>query len=242
MLKLNIVDAVCRLLMITLSVITVYPKCAIGQQHQYDYTLYDAVERHPITLQRYFDWALERYPKADLRKFPLSMWKVDTAKISRILVGQKLPDELLDMPLFITNDAYGRDTTTLRQEMDKEWLILDIWSHTCPPCIHSMNKWEGFLKEPSANFCLLGLFGAYSYQASFETRRKGYQSAQIVGLASSLLIRMFLGPKATLGPSIWIRDGKLFGISNAMALRDQDYIKLFNGELEAIPDYAAWKD
>ena len=218
-----------------------------GEKNTYNLTLFESVvNRRPATVS-FYEKSRARHPKADLIKFPIGFFEIDTTKIKPLFEGDRIQDEVLDMPLWVVNDAYGRDTITLRKEIEKKWLILDIWEEHCGPCIHSMNKWEQLLKQPDANFQLIGLYSSfYPHRAAFETRRKGFQSVQVIGEAAAILSRIFLGANPSLGPSVWIKDGKLFGISQAMTLKEEDYTGILNGQIKAIPsyaipDYARWK-
>jgi hypothetical protein len=212
------------------------PQNADGySKRSYNYSLYDAVKVTPFVNQK----QIERNPKADFIKFPMARYQIDTALVKKIAVGQLLAAEWLDLPLWVVNDEYGRDTLSLRQVSDKEWIILDIWSETCPPCITSMQHWEKRYIDHPDRFTLLGIYPSfYPHQAPYQARKKGFVSTQIIGASAALLMKAFLGEFNTLGPSVWIRSGRLFGISNANKLKEEDYLLLLSGKMNQIREYA----
>ncbi|ERJ61159.1 TlpA family protein disulfide reductase [Sphingobacterium paucimobilis] len=207
----------------------------------YNYTLYDAVIFRPFNHERFYKGALEEYPKADLEKFEIGRYDVDTLKIKQIKIGDKIPDELWDLPLWIVNDYNGRDTTTLRQESDREWLIIDLWADFCGPCIKSMTAWESRFSDQNTNFTLLGNFDTnLTYRAVPSCRRFGYKSTQIIGKSAALLHHLFFWNDRRTGPTLWIKNGQLFGISNAGKLTETEYIDILSGKLAEIPSHAAY--
>ncbi|MDR2281813.1 MAG: hypothetical protein LBE37_01315, partial [Sphingobacterium sp.] len=213
---------------------------AQGSHRPYDFSLYGAVEVRLLTRTQQVEGEKRRYPKVDFNKFPIEIFKVDADRIPKLQVGQLLPDAVLDMPLRVVNDVYGRDTVTLRSCMDRRWIILDIWSESCIPCLASMNHWEE-LSKTDQSFTLLGVYHSfYTHRAMPETRKKDYRSTQIIGPATAILSRLFLQAKGRLGPTVWIKDGRFFGVSEANTLRDEDYRLLLDGKLNAIPEYALW--
>lgn len=204
----------------------------------HNYKFYEAVQ-----VQNFVDpRELTRYPKANFVKYPSARYKVDYTKINQLQAGDMLSDEILDLPLWVTNDDFGRDTLTLRSEMDKEWLILDFWSESCPPCIKSMNKWEKRVEEQEFSLNLLGVYtNYYPHKAMLEARRKGYRSVQVIGPSMAILKALFLGERSYLGPSVWIKNGRLFGISDAEKLSEEEYRGILSGKIMTIPAHAVYK-
>lgn len=209
------------------------------EKAEYNYRLFESMIEYNLA-PSYSERALKRYPKADFEKFLWENFKIDSSKINRVYPGDLIPEELLDLPLWVVNDEYGRDTTTLRQELGEEWTILDVWAAHCGPCIKSMNKWESIVKD-NASIKLIGVYTSpHTYEVAYETKKLRYQSPQIIGRSTSIFRAMFLGSYRALGPVVWIRNGRLFGISNG-ELTDDEYSRILSGEITQIPAHAAFE-
>ncbi|TDQ75300.1 hypothetical protein [Sphingobacterium yanglingense] len=201
----------------------------------YNYSLYGYVVMKPYFIKTIYD----RNPDADYKKFPLGTYEIDIEKLPKIRVGDKIADEIMDLPLWVVNNEYGSDTITLRQMSAKQWMVLDVWDEYCTPCIKSMNHWEHFLKTHSDKLNFLGLYMSfYPHRVPIIVRKRGYLSTQIIGSSSSILAKSFLGDGSCLGPNIWIKDGVLFGIANANTLSDEEYLSILSGKMTEMPAHA----
>lgn len=204
----------------------------------YNHALYQLID------VSYFedDGERSRYPNADFEKYPMARYHVNMDGMKTFLPGDELPEQFLDMPLWVINDKCGRDTVTLRSYTDKKWIIIDFWAEWCTACVASMKKWEDLQDSDNKDFQLLGAYRSYyTHRAAIETEKRGWSGAQVIGPAQEILFRAFLGNSNVMGPSIWLKDGRLFGISNANSLTDEDYQKILSGALSSIPDHASYK-
>lgn len=66
--------------------------------------------------------------------------------IKPLNIGDKIPDELWNMPLQVVNHLEGRRTITLSEYKDK-LIILDFWSTWCTPCIRNFPKLHDLQNE-----------------------------------------------------------------------------------------------
>lgn len=193
--------------------------------------------RHNKSLQ---ESVARRRPDYDSVRFPVLEYEIDRLNLGYMNVGESIPDEILDMPLWIVNDSLGRDITTLRELSTTEYLVLDTWANMCAPCIVSMNRWEDRKQEIKEKITVVGVHMGYDYQAIEEVKKRGWSSAQITGKESYILSRYLCGDYV-MGPSAWIKDGRLFGVSNS-GNYDIDFVgQLLRDEIQEIPDYARFK-
>src|SRR5690606_39637454 len=88
-----------------------------------------------IPKQRLQESRTIKYPDYDADRYPILEYTTDTAHLGYMEVGEPIPDEILDMPLCVENDAVGRDTTTLRELSTTEYLVLDVLANYCATCI-----------------------------------------------------------------------------------------------------------
>ena len=193
-----------------------------------------------IPKQRLQESRTIKYPDYDAGRYPILEYTIDTAHLGYMEVGEPIPDEILDMPLWVVNDANGIDTTTLRELNKTEYLVLDVWANYCAPCIVSMNKWESRKEEIKDRITVVGIHLDYDYKALESAKQRKWSSTQIIGKAGYILSRYLCGT-LVMGPSIWIKDGRLFGISEAGNYEEDFVGQLLRGEIQEIPEYAKFK-
>ncbi|WP_188347408.1 TlpA family protein disulfide reductase [Sphingobacterium cavernae] len=180
------------------------------------------------------DRVVATHADIDLARYPIIAYKVDTTKIGYIHVGESIPDIILDMPLKLINDSEGRTVTTLRELSDKKFLVLDFWAKWCKPCLESMMKWEEIHPEIAADIRVVGVHLDYDFRAIVEVGDRDWKLPQIIGAEGHLLNYYFLS-RSYLGPSIWIKNGRLFGVSKA-SIQDTNYIfDLIHDRIDQLP-------
>lgn len=178
--------------------------------------------------------------RRDFERFPIIEYKIDTTKLGYIQTGETIPDIIWEMPLRIVNHPEGKGTTSLKELSDKQFLILDFWAKWCKPCLASMNNWEKMRNEIESDIRVVGVHLDYDYKAEIEARDMGWKSIQIVGKEAHILKR-YLNQYAVMGPSVWLKGRRLFGISKS-GPSSYDFVQaIIRGETNAIPDYALWK-
>ena len=70
----------------------------------------------------------------------------DTFKPTPLAIGDKIPDELWNLPLQVVNHPQGKKTITLSEYKDK-LIILDFWNTWCVPCIRNFPKLRALQNE-----------------------------------------------------------------------------------------------
>jgi hypothetical protein len=180
------------------------------------------------------------YPKADLKKYPIIKYDVNFKRLGFPIKGEPLSDFILDFPLDIIDKDGNPRLSTLRELGTKEYLIIDLWAQFCAPCIKSMKKWESMLPEIEDKVVFMGLHPAYAYKTEHDSKLNGFQSEHILGRGADVLAYYFIGALVS-GPTIWIKDGKFYGVSSG-ASKDRQYVKdILSGKLKAIPEQEEYK-
>src|SRR5690606_6839203 len=113
----------------------------------------------------------------------------------------------------LVNHPEGLTTSTLRELAKTKFLVLDFWADWCKPCVESMNKWETRKSEIESKITVVGVHMDYEYRAESDARKRGWTSAQIVDKEKAILAHYFLRSDRSVGPSVWIKDSKFFGVS-----------------------------
>ena len=186
------------------------------------------------------DQILHFNPDADLDKYPLFEHRAIMDKVPPIKTGQKVPEDIMDLPIRIAGDRYGRDSVTLRELSAGRMLVLDFWATWCAPCLASMDKWKELQPKYGRHVQSVGLMLDYDYKAELTARKKGWTSPQLIGPEVYLLNAYFCGTPVT-GPSVWIKNGTLVGITDATANIEPILEKMVAGEITAVPDKYMWK-
>jgi len=119
----------------------------------------------PITNLR-DQYLIQSKSEYDINRYPMYKYEIDDDLISPIIIGEKIPQSLLDLPLRIVGKGVLDDTTTLREISNTKLVILDFWSTWCSPCVKSMNKWEKIVSDFGDNIRLLGVHIDYDYKAN----------------------------------------------------------------------------
>lgn len=179
-------------------------------------------------------------PDANLAKYPLFEYNVKMERIAPLKIGKKVPDDIMDLPVRIINDRHGRDSVTLRELSAGRMLVLDFWATWCAPCLKSMQKWKELQPKYGDHVQSVGLMLDYDYKAELTAQKKGWTSPQLVGPEVYLLNAYFCGTPVT-GPSAWIKNGTLVGITDATTSIEPILEKMVAGEITAIPEKYMWK-
>lgn len=179
-------------------------------------------------------------PTANLEKYPLFEYHVIMDRISPLKIGQNVPNEVLDLPIRIVNDLGGKDSVTLHDLSKDKILVLDFWATWCAPCLASMHKWKELLPIYKDQIAVAGLMLDYDYKAELTIRKREWNMPQLIGPEVYLLNAYFCGTPVT-GPSVWIRNGVLIGITDATANVENILKRMISGEISAIPDEEMWK-
>lgn len=110
--------------------------------------------------------------------FQQSHAQVTSAKVANsvkptpLSIGDKIPDELWNLPLQVVNHPQGKQIITLADYKDK-LIILDFWATWCPPCISSLYKLDTIQKDFKDDFIVIPITNENSVKAEkyFKSRQ-----------------------------------------------------------------------
>lgn len=174
------------------------------------------------------------HPDADIKKYPLFVYKPNVEKIDPISIESRIPDDILDLPIRIVNDTQGRDSITIRELSKDKILVLDFWARWCSPCLKAMDKWHGLQPIYDKQVLTVGMMLDWDFMAELMIKEKGWSMPQLVGPEVWLLNAYFCGRSVT-GPSAWIKDNVFIGIPDTKADTKNLVDRLIAGNISTIP-------
>ncbi len=184
---------------------------------------------------------LRNAPQADLKKYPIEYFEIDGDTVECLKVGMQLPDYILDMPLWVVNAPDGlTDVLTLREMAKHEFVLLEFWNAHCKPCLASMARWEEMSGQVDGNIGFLGVAMDQAYRVPLEIERRDWKSAHVIGRSAVALSKYFFN-KQVLGPMVWIKDGRLFGITQGVPKDMVLFKDILEKKLNSIPSQIAFK-
>lgn len=77
-------------------------------------------------------------------------------------IGERIPEELWNLPMQVVNHPNGKETITLNDYRDKKLIILDFWATWCGSCVAAMPKIDSLNNEFEDDVIILPI----SYQES----------------------------------------------------------------------------
>ena len=181
------------------------------------------------------DKILKRFPNADLDKYPSVFYDVDGTSVDLVDEGKVIPDYILDMPLWVVNYPDSvTDVITLREFTREGFLLLEFWNSHCKPCLESVIRWEESQSSLGSGVHFLGIALDQPYRVPLEIEKRNWTSTHVIG-RSALALSKFFFNRFSMGPLVWIEDGKLFGISQGIPKDSQLFKDILSGRVAELP-------
>ncbi|MBV2227192.1 TlpA family protein disulfide reductase [Sphingobacterium kyonggiense] len=178
-------------------------------------------------------------PLNDLSQYPMMRYEVDTSLICPLQIGDKIPVELLNMPLRVVGKNTISDTIALKDLSKDKILVLDFWASWCAPCIQSMEKLENFTDSLKGDLVLLGIHIDYDYKAYPFINKRNWDSLSAIGLNAYVLNRSFFDRKV-VSRAVWIKDGRILAITGNRGFDLQMIKDIISGKPSRITNSYDW--
>lgn len=153
----------------------------------------------------------------------------DLSRVTPLIIGDSIPDYLLDLPVSVVNHPQGRSVITLREYQNRELLVLDFWATWCKPCIKSVDKWELIQKEFPDNLAVLTVHMDFADKALPFIQKRGWLLPALVGENYNIINRHFFD-RYQVGNVVMIYKGILYAIPTDKGHDIEKLRKLLNGE------------
>ncbi|QQD16463.1 TlpA family protein disulfide reductase [Sphingobacterium sp. UDSM-2020] len=136
-------------------------------------------------------------------------------KIQPLKIGDSIPEALWNMPLQVVNHPTGKDTMTLNDYRDKKLIILDFWATWCGPCLKSFPKLDSLQLGINEKLTILLVNSKGSRDTPERIKNvltKRISPVRMPSIINDIVLTKLFPPQA-LTHSVWIRDGKVFGLT-----------------------------
>ncbi|MBL1411224.1 thioredoxin domain-containing protein [Sphingobacterium faecale] len=151
----------------------------------------------------------------------------------RIRVGEVVPEELWNLPLDVLYHKDGAKQIRLADYRDTPLIIIDVWSTSCAVCLREMPHVRAVSKATDGKMLPLFLTPqAKSDVERFMARREGDIWETIVG--ADIFLKLF--PTYSAPQEIWIKDGKVFAITEYVYVTKDIVKDVLDGRITELPE------
>lgn len=140
-------------------------------------------------------------------------------------VGDRLPEELWNLPLQVVNHPEGKETITLSEYKDK-LIILDFWATWCGPCIKSMEKLDSVQRHIGSALAVIPISNEKPEKVTPFLQKRKMQLSSVVN--GEFMMRFF--PHKGIPHQVWITGEKVYAITGGNYSASDYFKKLIEGQ------------
>lgn len=152
--------------------------------------------------------------------------------LKSLSIGDSVPDYLWNMPLNTIGDENDGGQITLNRFKDKKLILLDFWSTTCAPCLRLIPKIEQIAEEVGPEFVPIPITPEKKDRVVDFLKAKELDFWSAVDASP---ITKFFQVRG-VPHEIWIKDGKIFGITGGSAVSLNTVKGIMNGAIKKLPE------
>ncbi len=148
----------------------------------------------------------------NFKRFPKVKYDISSYNIEKLSIGQKLPEELWDLDLWLVYPDGHDEVVKLSQFANKKLIIFDFWATWCSPCIASIEEFIASGNISHEDIIFLPVHVDFDYKAlPFITERK-WDLPCLIG-ESAFRLQKYFYDQVAAGGVVWIVDGVFKSLS-----------------------------
>lgn len=124
--------------------------------------------------------------------------------VQSLKVGDRIPDELWQVPLKVVNHPDGKDTITLTDYRDKKLILLDFWATWCSSCIKAIHAHDSLSRSVGNDVVLISVTKQTNEVVEAFFRLPAMQDKPFFSIVSEELASYF--PHRLVPHYVWIDD------------------------------------
>jgi len=151
---------------------------------------------------------------------------VNTFKPTPLAIGDKIPDELWNLPLQVVNHPQGKKTITLSEYRDK-LIILDFWATWCGSCIKELPKLNILQRDFQKDVKFLVIGEEDKFKIADAIKRFKIDAPNLLFISSDITLKKVF-PHRFVPHEVWVKEEKIAAISSASEISNSNIIQLLN--------------
>lgn len=151
----------------------------------------------------------------------------------QLRVGDSVPEYLWNTVFATVGKSEKEKQVSLKQFKDLPLILLDFWSTYCAPCIAMIPKIQDIKKKHENAFVAVPITNEQGDRIkAFMNRRDDLDFWSVV--ADTALEEAF--PRESVPHEVWIKDGKVFAITDAYHINDSTVSGVIDGSIFSLPE------
>lgn len=158
-------------------------------------------------------------------------------EIKPLQIGDTIPEEFGEIALNMLISSQKSASTSIKDYIDKDLIVLDFWSTWCGSCISSMRKAEDIVDKYKGQISILAVTNQkQDIVTKFALRNDVVRNTTLPIIVNDEVLQKYF-PHISLPHVVFIRKGKVVHIGGGEAISDDIFQSLLNDEQKQFDFY-----